>query len=694
MRGVSAIVSVVLLIAIVILAAAGLYFWIGGIITEKDTSQKAIVITATVLNAANGTVAIVVLDGTLTGQYLNTSDGTLCDFGESVTLMQGSQDTCTMPPHEGTVTLFGAQVGATSVTMTPNEVSDITMQGSGSSQTWSQSSAADFAGGSFNNTGNGTVILNGTQVGTFRINTNPVTDETNPVIAFNSSGDFVMAWNNRSGNMLYKLFWANTSVRTSDINVTVTQSTTRTVSSIASDTSGNFVIGMADFGGGGKPWVRPFFANGSARANEIQANTTSSSADTMAGVHPDNADFVTVWEDGGPATLGAKVFFANGTNSTNSFVVNDFGQADRFGTDMDSSGNYVIAWRDTSGVNVSVKTYWANNSVRKAQTVINDGAGASQYNTPVGFDSSGNYVVAWVSGGVRAKIFFSNDTNRTGPFSVDGSGDFLVVYPSLAVESNGDFIVAGMKSPATFTVYAIRYFANGTNKTGPFQVGGSGSGTDNTVPTVAIDSSGNYVVAWQEKVGSFWHVHAKYYWNNNSIKNETMYNTSGTYLSEIRDASSNSTSFNGTFTATEVKPNNTDITYTLFFSNFSNFATNTSEGVTNPDSSISQTSRFVRYRATLTTSDIMDTPRITRFSLSYGAPFSLTYTVNFASGIGWVYLNKTCPDGNNTFVDGPRNLGGATFFSATLSNLITECNYTSFANTSTGGVIGVQTFDP
>ncbi len=45
-KGISPIVAVVLLIAIAVIAAVGLFYWVGGITTKQPTTEKPIVISA------------------------------------------------------------------------------------------------------------------------------------------------------------------------------------------------------------------------------------------------------------------------------------------------------------------------------------------------------------------------------------------------------------------------------------------------------------------------------------------------------------------------------------------------------------------------------------------------------------------------------------------------------------------------
>ena len=59
-KGISPIVSVVLLIAIAVIAAVGLYFWVGGLATKQPASDKPATIIA-VCSGGNATANGVVL---------------------------------------------------------------------------------------------------------------------------------------------------------------------------------------------------------------------------------------------------------------------------------------------------------------------------------------------------------------------------------------------------------------------------------------------------------------------------------------------------------------------------------------------------------------------------------------------------------------------------------------------------------
>jgi hypothetical protein len=703
-----------LLIAIVILAATGLYFWLGGLATKQPTTEKAVVITATVLNG-NGTIAVVVLDGTFEGQYLNTTDGTLCDFGESVTLSQGQQDTCTVPPKEGTTILYGDQVGSTSFTMTPSEVPDIVMQGAGSgSGSWSQSSQADFAGGSFSSTTNGSILL--TTVSTaldFAANAVAKNGQSDPGIAADASGNYVIVWQDgrpgagHDANITAKTYWANGSVRSSQFAVSQALGVDQQRPAVAMrNSSGDYVV-VWDVG---DVYAKPYWgANDTNATNEVRVNSQTSGTQQKAtvAVDPSNGDYIIMWEDnrGGNYDIYAKAFWANHTNETNDFQVtrvNSSNQIFATGTEsaatcnpqvgMDAAGNYVVVWHDVAGVtnHVYAKTFYANNTNSTTDFLV---ASGDYKCVTVGVAANGDFAVAFATEGGTSyyRVYFANGTARTAATQADDGGS-TQSNTGIAMAPNGDFVMA-WNNP----IEGNAVFANGTENGADFSIATSGTGA---YPALAMDQSGDFYATWHDfrydsGFNDLHNFYRSFFANKSSKSNVTNYTLSGNYTSEVRDTGFSPAKFNGTFTVSDSLPSGTSINYTLFFSNFSNFSVNTSESVTNPDSSVDSTGRYVRYRANFSTTEPSSTAKINSVTLTYRPlTFSLTYTVNFASGIGWVYLNQSCTPANTSFVDGPRNLGGAAFFSRTLSGLSTACNYTSFANTTTGGVIGVQTFNP
>lgn len=158
-KGISPIVAVVLLIAIAVIAAVGLYFWVGGIATKQPTTNVPTAISATVLDAATGTIAIANLGSSdLVVEYLNTTSGETCDFGGEVTIAPNEQAVCTMPPRNGATIIYGPATGQANVILPIGE--GVVFQ-TDDFDSW-EFFLDDFSGGDYDfNTTEGSVILTG-----------------------------------------------------------------------------------------------------------------------------------------------------------------------------------------------------------------------------------------------------------------------------------------------------------------------------------------------------------------------------------------------------------------------------------------------------------------------------------------------------------------------------------------------------
>ena len=124
----------------------------------------------------------------------------------------------------------------------------------------------------------------------------------------------------------------------------------------------------------------------------------------------------------------------------------------------------------------------------------------------VAMDSDGDFVVAWqsyiqegggyVGGyGIFAKRYDAAGVARAPEFQVNSFWPFWQDYPSVAMDADGDFVVAWQSddgSPAS--LYAQRFNAAGVAQGPEFRVNSS-TGYPQRFPSVAMDADGDFVVA-------------------------------------------------------------------------------------------------------------------------------------------------------------------------------------------------------
>lgn len=261
-------------------------------------------------------------------------------------------------------------------------------------------------------------------------------------------------------------------------------------------------------------------------------------------------------------------------------LISSFTTGDQFAPSIsaDSAGGYVVAWVDASldgsGPGIVARRYAANGSPIGSEFLVNTITSGSQSQPVVASHGSGAFVVAWNNNGeivARRYSFlgapvegteFAVNTWTTGTQSspavaVEGDGELVITWnsngqdgsgygvyarrfdvagvpkdaseflvnqttsglqadPAVAVDGSGDFVIAWtsgtLSAPSQYDIYARRYDSAGSPIAGEFQV--NSYTTDfQTFPDVAMDDSGDFVVAWQSysQDGSQYGVYARRY---------------------------------------------------------------------------------------------------------------------------------------------------------------------------------------
>jgi hypothetical protein len=278
-------------------------------------------------------------------------------------------------------------------------------------------------------------------------------------------------------------------------------------SKVSADAAGNYVIAWGtELGGALSISARVYNADGSPRTGDITVSTSPSSTDAkvaMAG----NGQFVVTWTSA--QGIKEQVFNSQGTpiGSTGTvlaFDSNTTGSLD--GVAADANGKFVVlynvrtyrknfGWSSTH--TLTAQLYTASGVANgKAITVANPGlVNGSQ---GVAMAGAGNFVVVWNDGSTYAQQYTSSGSKSGGQILV-GSGDTNTTFaPSVAMNTNGKFVVSYIQSGQYVTQI---YNANGTTAGGPVTFGlGEVIGSD--CAAVAMDSAGNVVLAWTEPEGN------------------------------------------------------------------------------------------------------------------------------------------------------------------------------------------------
>lgn len=137
-----------------------------------------------------------------------------------------------------------------------------------------------------------------------------------------------------------------------------------------------------------------------------------------------------------------------------------------------------------------VNTYTANNQLYPSVAMSSDG------NFVVTWDSYGQDGSDW---GVYGQRFSSDGTTLGSEFRVNTYTTITQRLPSAAMDSNGNFVVTWMSRGQDGNgegIYGQRFSSDGIPLGSEFQVN-TYTTNDQRNPSVAMDSSGNFVVIWE-----------------------------------------------------------------------------------------------------------------------------------------------------------------------------------------------------
>ncbi len=390
----------------------------------------------------------------------------------------------------------------------------------------------------------------GTTLGTeFQVNTYTSGNEQNPSVSMDSTGDFVVAWTSTTedsgtAGVYAQAYTSRGNAQGSEFLVNTYTTSSQAMPSVAMDQTGTFVVAWqsnGQDGGGYGIYGQRYSGNYTlppTAGQVFQVNTYTSSAQVSPKTAADAAGaFVVVWEsqgqDGNLYGIYAQRYNATGVAQGSAFQVNTFttGNQEKPSVAMDYAGDFVVAWQseaqDGSDYGVYAQRYNSSGAAQGSEFLVNTYTSGNQENPSVAMDSAGDFVVAWQSygpvgtdAGIYAQQYNAAGTAQGSQFQVNTYTSSNQILPAVAMDSAGDFVVAwdsaGQDGPG-YGVYAQRYNAAGSAQGSAFVVNSYTTGNPTTsttaAPSVAMDAAGDFVVSWESlgQDGSDYGVYALLY---------------------------------------------------------------------------------------------------------------------------------------------------------------------------------------
>ena len=261
---------------------------------------------------------------------------------------------------------------------------------------------------------------------------------------------------------------------------------------------------------------RPAKAQGNPVGPEFRVNSYTTNAQTYSSVAADSSgNFVVVWNtvgvDGSVSSIAGQRFSGAGVPLGPEFRVNTYTTGHQYfaAVGANSSGSFVVAWnsdgQDGSGDGIFAQRYATSGAPIGPEFRVNTSTTGNQKWASVAVADSGDFVVVWQGYdgseyGVFGQRYASSGAPLGPEFRVNTFTPFDQSIPVVAADSAGNFVVVWTSSyqagygPAA--VFGQRYAASGAPLGLEFRVSGAATGVVHALPSVRSDPQGDFVVVW------------------------------------------------------------------------------------------------------------------------------------------------------------------------------------------------------
>ncbi|MCA9094225.1 MAG: VCBS repeat-containing protein [Planctomycetaceae bacterium] len=345
--------------------------------------------------------------------------------------------------------------------------------------TWSNPNQDSGTSGIFARQYNAAGIPQGPE---FRVNTFTTGTQIAPDIAMDDAGNFVIVWESHmldgTGIEIFGQRYDSAGApQGGEFHVNTWTTNSQSQPSVAMDADGDFVVTWSSLHQattGLDVYGQRYDSNGVKQGGEFLINTTTFENQAPSRVTMDqDGDFVVVWNafDGNDFGVFGQRFNALGTPQGTEFLVNTFTSGAQRASDlkMDAAGNFVVLW-ETSSLDMSLfgvfaQRYNAAGTPLGPYIQVNTWVSKDQSDSSLDMQPNGDFVVTWTSflqdgslNGVYAQSFFADGqfdgvefqvhTTTTGhqhssAVAVDDEGDFVIVWlgPQAVEGNSGDSVM-------------------------------------------------------------------------------------------------------------------------------------------------------------------------------------------------------------------------------------------------------------
>jgi hypothetical protein len=304
----------------------------------------------------------------------------------------------------------------------------------------------------------------------FRVNTYTTLSQANPSVAMDAYGDFVIVWSGIGEEDIHGIYAQRYDAAGAPLGGEFRVNTVTTPGQsnprVAMNHDGDFVVAWVSYGQDGShygTYAQRYDAAGVPQGGEFPVNTYTTGRQYRPSVAIEaDGDFVIAWASGAvlPSGVGqdgssygvyAQRYSAAGVPQGGEFRVNTYttGNQTLPQVALDSGGNCLIVWglNGPSGLALYARRYDPTGTPQGAEfAVVSLTTGPGIGPRYLGADADGNFIVTWtpLSNGpdVYARRLNAAGTPQGDPFRINTYTTSNQQRPCVAMNPNGDFVIA------------------------------------------------------------------------------------------------------------------------------------------------------------------------------------------------------------------------------------------------------------
>jgi hypothetical protein len=360
--------------------------------------------------------------------------------------------------------------------------------------------------------------------GEFQVNTHTSNDQRNAAVAMDVAGNFVVVWSSysqdgSSNGIFGRRFDPNCNPIVEEFQINAITSGNQTEPSVAMNDDGDFVVvwqgpGLTE-GDEEDIFAQRFDANGLPVGDEFMVNIYTSYEQLYPSVAMNNdGAFVIVWEaenvpEEGDRAICGQLYDSTGEKLADEFIVNEEPSDCRTpDVAMDPNGGCVIVWMHKDGGNsIMARMFNADGSARTDAFEINTISFSSNSQAAIAMNAAGDFVVTWDGDpsragddDIHARLFDPNGTPLGEQFVVNTILDNAQQNPQVAMNNAGEFVIVWDNridpNVNERDICGQRFDSNGEPIGDEFLIN-THLEDDQRCPDVVISENGCFVTVWQ-----------------------------------------------------------------------------------------------------------------------------------------------------------------------------------------------------